>query len=161
MKGDWEWTSPLVSCAVMLWSCPYLLFSYYSHIHAFCPFIALYSPLIFLQQWLLESLILAKKWGALLCLFTFWFVWHPNFARTALITLCLLSPSCSSFLTLCHHCVLILNSFCFGSVGLCWLSWLAFILLFVSGLISHLFSWFCCLSLFMMYVVFVIHLIYT
>jgi hypothetical protein len=38
-------------------SCPYVLFSHYSHIHAFCPFIALNSPLIFLQQRLLESLI--------------------------------------------------------------------------------------------------------
>jgi hypothetical protein len=32
-------------------------FPYYSHICAVCPFIALYSPLIFLQQQLLESLI--------------------------------------------------------------------------------------------------------
>jgi hypothetical protein len=35
-------------------SCPYVLFSYYSHICAFCLFIALYSPLIFLQQRLPE-----------------------------------------------------------------------------------------------------------
>ncbi len=54
--------------------CPYILFSYYSHICAFCPFIALYSPLIFLQQHLLESLIQAKKWGALLHLFTLLFI---------------------------------------------------------------------------------------
>jgi hypothetical protein len=47
----------LVPRAAMLRSCPYVLFSYYSHICAFCPFIALHSPLIFLQQRLLESLI--------------------------------------------------------------------------------------------------------
>ena len=37
--------------------CPFVLFSYYSYICAFCPFIAFFSPLIFLQQRLLESLI--------------------------------------------------------------------------------------------------------
>jgi hypothetical protein len=42
------------------WCCSHalsFLFPYYSHICAICPFIALYSPLIFLQQRLLESLI--------------------------------------------------------------------------------------------------------
>jgi hypothetical protein len=49
--------------------CPFVLFSYYSYICAFCPFIAFFSPLIFLQQRLLESLIQAKKWGVMLRLF--------------------------------------------------------------------------------------------
>jgi hypothetical protein len=124
----------------MLWSCPYVLFSYYSHICAFCPLLALYSPLVFLQQQLLESLIRAKKWGVfLLRLFTFWFVWCPNFARTALLTLCLLSPSCSSFLTLCHDSVLVLS-------------------VFFRGLMSLLFLWFHCLMLCMMYALFDMHL---
>jgi hypothetical protein len=100
-------------------SCPFILFPYYSHIGGVCPFIALYSPLIFPQQRLLEYFIRVEKWGELLRLFTFWFVWHPNFARTALLTLLSLSLSHSSFLTLCQHdSVLIVNSFCFGSLGL-------------------------------------------
>jgi hypothetical protein len=97
--------------------CPFVLFSYYSNICAFCPFIAFFSPLIFLQQRLLESLIQAKKWGVMLWLYTFWYVWCPNFTRTTLLPLCLLSPS--SFLTLCHDSFLILDSFCFGSLDLC------------------------------------------
>jgi hypothetical protein len=142
--------------------CPYVLFSYYSHLCAFYPFLALYSPLIFLQQQLLESLIWAKKWGALLCLFTFWFVWRPNFARTAFLTLLSLSPSCSSFLTLCHASVLILDSFCFGSLGLgSLLIVTALLLLFVRGLISLLFLQFHCLTLYMMYALFVLHLMYA
>jgi hypothetical protein len=115
--------------------CPFILFPYYSHICAICPFIALYSPLIFLQQQLLDS---AEKWGVLPGLFTFWFVRRPNFARTTLLTLlCSLSPSCSSFLTLCHDSILVVDSFCFGSLGLgSLLIVAALLLLFVHGLIS-------------------------
>jgi hypothetical protein len=48
----------LLALHAAMWQlCPYVHFSHYSHICAFCQFIALYSPLIFLQQWLLESLI--------------------------------------------------------------------------------------------------------
>jgi hypothetical protein len=138
------------------------LFPYYSHIRAICPFIVLYSPLIFPQQRLLESFIRAKKWGASLCLFPFWFVWRPNFARTALLTLLSLSPSRSSFLILCHDSVLVVDSFCFGSLGLgSLLIVAALLLLFVRGLISLLFLQFHCLTLCMMYALFVIHLIYT
>jgi hypothetical protein len=130
------------------WHCGRALsffFPYYSHIRAICPFIVLYSPLIFLQQRLLESFIQAEKWGASLCLFTFWFVWRPNFARTALLTLLSLSPSHSSFLTLCHDSVLVVDSFCFGSLGLgSLLIVAALLLLFVRGKISLLFLQFHC-----------------
>jgi hypothetical protein len=51
----------LVPHAAMPRSCPYVLFSYYSHICVFCSFIALYSPLMFLQQRLLESLIRVRN----------------------------------------------------------------------------------------------------
>jgi hypothetical protein len=103
----------------------------------------------------------ARKWGALLrLLVTHFLIWRPNFARTALCTLCSLSPSCSSFLTLCHDSVLVLDSFCFRSLGLCWLSWLCCLLLFVRGLISHRFLQFHCFTLSMVYSLFVIHLIY-
>ncbi len=114
----------------------YILFSYYSHICAFCPFIALYSPLIFLQQRLLESLIRPRN-DVHCYVFTFWFVWCPNFTRTALLTLHSLSPSCSFFITLCHDSVLILDSYCFGFLGLgSLLIVVALLLLFVRGLIS-------------------------
>jgi hypothetical protein len=117
-RGRLRKNKPFWRCTLRCRGCPYVLFSYYSHICAFCPFIALYSPLIFLQQRLLESLIRAEKWGVLLCLFTFWFVWCPNFTRIALLTLCSLSPSCFSFITVCHDSVLILDSYCFRSLGL-------------------------------------------
>jgi hypothetical protein len=95
----------------------------------------------------------------LLCLFAFWFVCRQNFARTTFLALRSLSPSCSSFLTLCHDSVLVLDSFCFGSLGLCWLSRLCYCFLFVVW--YPFFSCVHCLTLCMMYALFVIHLIYT
>jgi hypothetical protein len=138
-------------------------FPYYSHIHAVCPFIVLYSPLIFLQQRLLESFIRAENEvrhyiSSLFDLFGA----QTSQARTALLTLLSISPSHSSFLTLCHDSVLVVDSFCFGSLGLGSLLIVAgLLLLFVRGLISLLFLQFHCLTHCMMYALFVIHLIYT
>ncbi len=88
MEGDWEW-SPFGAVP---------FFTHYSHVHAFCPFIALYSPLIFLQQ--LASGILI--WGMRCIASSVHLIHlHPNLAwRTTLLTLHFLSPSCSSFLSL-------------------------------------------------------------
>jgi hypothetical protein len=52
-------------------------------------------------------------------LFTFLFVLRPNFAKTALLTLRLLSPSFFSFFTRSHDTVLVLILFRFASLHHC------------------------------------------
>ncbi len=131
--------------------CPYILFSYYSHICAFCPFIALYSPLIFLQQHLLESLIQAKKWGALLHLFTLLFIClapklHKNCFAHSTFTLSFMFLLSYSMPWFCSHSRFILFQI-FGS-------------LLIVAAFCYCFL-FLCLTLCMMYALFVIHLIYT
>ena len=153
-KPFWCWH------ATMPRSCPYVLFSYYSYICAFCPFIALYSPLIFLQQRLLESLIRAKKWGVIASSLHFLICLVPKLCKNrfahSMFTLSFMFLLSYSMPWFCSRSWFILF-WILGSL----LIVMALLLLFVRGLISLLFLQFHCLTLCMMYALFVIHLIYT